>query len=124
MAQAVRFEVSTGEAQVAPGGSLRVHLTITNTSSVVDRFAIAVSGVPADWYTLDQSTISLFPGASEGLLLTVHPPADRSATAGAHPITLTATSEDNGSQTATCQVAVTVTPRGDLRLGLTPTAAR
>src|SRR5438105_1137305 len=108
MARAVRFEVGTDDAQVAPGARLRLHLTITNTSSVVDRFAIAVSGVPADWYTLDQSTVSLFPGASEGLLLTVHPPEDRTATAGAHPITLTATSEDDASQTATCQVALTV----------------
>src|SRR5437868_124017 len=122
MAQAVRLQASPDAAQVAPGDRLQIRLTLTNASSVIDRFAVTIEGLPSSWYSLDRTAAPLFPGASDDLYLTLHPPADPSATAGAYPMTITATSESSAAQAATCRVVLTVARKGGMRLELAPTA--
>ena len=66
MSAIVRLPVSV--ADVEPGASVSLELTVRNTGTVVDQFSFEVLGGAAAWATFDPPTVSLFPQAEE----TVH----------------------------------------------------
>src|SRR5438876_560789 len=54
----VRLTVLPEAAQVAPGGRLSLSLTVQNTSRLVDRYRLAVAGVPQSWVDLEKPEVS------------------------------------------------------------------
>lgn len=69
---------------VEPGGEATVVLTVRNSGTVVDQFAIEIVGDAGAWATADPPTLSLFPGAQETTRITFRPP--RVATTPAGPV--------------------------------------
>lgn len=67
---------------VDPGGEVVVALTVRNSGSVVDQFAVEVLGDAGPWATADPPTLSLFPGAQETTRITFRPPRLPSTPAG------------------------------------------
>src|SRR5207248_9425802 len=100
--------VSPDEAYLVPGGQRDVALTVQNTSSSVERYHLDVSGVPADWYDLDQPRVAVSPATHASVHLAMHPPAGAPPTAGTYPITLHVTSEDDPAQRAAAGFVLTV----------------
>ena len=96
MFQPVHLTVVPEAAQVELGGQLILSLTIRNAgSSRATRFRIDVSGIPRDWYDLDQTRASLAPSSHERVHLTVHPTAGAATLAGSYAITVHVTAEDD-----------------------------
>jgi hypothetical protein len=84
----VHLTVAPEVATVEIGGQLILSLTIHNASSRVTRLRIDVSGIPKDWYDLDQPRAALAPFASERVHLTVHPAGGAATVAGMPPTTM------------------------------------
>lgn len=122
MLHTVRLTVTPDAAAAQPGDRLVLNLRLQNAGPVVDRYHLTVSGLPEAWFTLDAPSASLFPGAGEQVGLIVHPPAGPATSAGAYPITLTATSEDNPTMQVSTVCTLTVDAVGELRLGVRPAA--
>ena len=57
--QPVHRTVASEAAKVAFGGRLILSLAIHNASSMVTRLRIDGSGIPGDWYDLDQPRAAL-----------------------------------------------------------------
>jgi len=77
---------SSGSADVSD-----VSLEIENTGESSRHCAVAVAGLPTAWYALRPDDISLEPGASALLHLSVHPPQ---TALGRYPFTLSARPDD------------------------------
>ena len=54
----VHLTVAPDEAYVAPCGQRDIALTVHNAGSSVARYRLDVSGLPADWFALDQPRVA------------------------------------------------------------------
>jgi len=138
----IGLTVAPDRLALAPGGKADFTLIVTNQGQVVDTFDLVVEGVDPSWYTLTTASVSLFPGATDTLGLTVHlpetpagpPPAASAgaassagpaapngavAAAGEHRMHLRVVSRDDASA-ATADVVVEVLAVGTLRTELLP----
>jgi YVTN family beta-propeller protein len=116
----VHLTVAPEVATVEIGGQLILSLTIHNASSRVTRFRIDVSGIPKDWYDLDQPRVALAPCASERVHLTVHPAGGAATVAGTYALTVQVTAEHAPNNYAAAVVALTVGSGGWLDLDVQP----
>ena len=108
-------------AQVALGGQLAVSLTLQNTSDREACYHLYVSGIPVDWYDLNQPRIALLPAASAQILLAVHPRRGTVAAAGRYALTVQVRAEDDGTLQAAAVVALTVSTASGVDMPVQPT---
>ena len=122
MAGRIALKLDVNLINVEPGQTAEVPITITNASDVVDIFLISVEGLDPLWYTLSVGEVRLFPGESSPVTLRVHPPAGVGAVAGAYPLTISAVSRDNPTESAVVGAAVVLAAvgAGDLALDIQP----
>ena len=73
------------DLRVTPGQEVTSEIGVLNTSDIVEQFDLDVVGLPDGWATLEPASVSLFPGASETVVLTLHPPSEPSTRPGLHP---------------------------------------
>jgi hypothetical protein len=73
------------ELQVLPGQEVTSEVGVLNTSDIVEQFNLDVVGLPEGWATVEPPSVSLFPGASETVLVRLHPPDEPSTEARIHP---------------------------------------
>jgi YVTN family beta-propeller protein len=106
--QPVHLTVAPEAATVELGGQLILSLTIHNASSRVTRFRLDVSGIPKDWYDLDQPRAVLAPFASQRMHLTVHPAGGAATLAGSYALSMQVTAQDDPTNYASAVVALTV----------------
>lgn len=103
MASSIRLDGIPATTRIGPGERRQMTLTVTNASDLVDRYALALSGLEEGWYTLTSSEVSLFPGASASVELTLHPPEGTSTLAGEYPFRVEAISQANPAWRAAAQ---------------------
>lgn len=101
--------LETTSITVEPGGEASCEVTVRNSGSVVDEFAIDVVGEASAWSTVEPPTISLFPGASGVVLVRFHPPRLSAVTAGAIPFAVRVSSREDPSGS--------VAEEGEIRVG-------
>ncbi len=71
---------------VEPGSSpVECLMTLQNRGDVVDQYTVELSGIDSDWFTLELSSVGLFPGDSVPVHITFHPPKRAGMRAGAFP---------------------------------------
>ncbi|HLX34126.1 MAG TPA: hypothetical protein VKR30_02670 [Candidatus Limnocylindrales bacterium] len=103
---------------VDPGAEATLVVTIRNTGSVVDEYAIEGLGDTASWMTADPPTLSLFPGAQGTARITFGPPRSASTKAGPTPFAVMVRSHEdpNGStvEEGTLQVGAFLAPSAEL----------
>ncbi len=97
MSAAIALEPAT--LHVEPGGEASLTLTIRNTGTVVDEFAIEVVGDARAWATAEPATVSLFPAAQGTTVITFRPPRVSSTRAGTTTFGVMARSHENPSDT-------------------------
>ena len=104
--------------EVEPGGEASVGITLRNTGSVVDQFALEVLGDTAAFATIDPQSVSLFPGAEGTARITFRPPQASSTPSGAIRFGVMVRShEDPGASTVeegTLQVGAFLLPGAEL----------
>ncbi len=118
--QPVRLAATPDAAHTAPGGRGVIMVSVRNASSIVDRYRIAVDGVPDEWYNLDKRLIALFPGAEERVTLTLHPPSGSATAAGDYAVTVRAVSEDDPAVRGVVVVPLAVDAIGALTMDVLP----
>ena len=104
---------------VDSGGVAQVTVVVTNTTEVIDAYSIDVLGMDATWVTSSADRISLFPGESEQVDLTItiphgYPAAERL-------LTITVRSKNDAEQFRLATVAMTIPPVASTSITLDPT---
>lgn len=137
----IGLTVAPDRLALAPGGKADFTLVVTNQGQVVDTFDLVVEGIDPSWYTLTTASVSLFPGATDTLGLSVHLPESPAvaphaasasvsstdsaspngavAAAGEHQMHLRVVSRDDASAAA-ADVVLEVLAVGTLRTELLP----
>lgn len=108
------------ELAVEPGGSVDSEITLRNTGTVVDRYAIQVLGDAARWTTVDPPTVNLVPGAEGSARVAFTPPRSPDVVAGPRPFRLVATSSEDASTSAFTDGSVEVGPFHDVTATMHP----
>ncbi|HEY7268323.1 MAG TPA: hypothetical protein VH951_00720 [Dehalococcoidia bacterium] len=119
MQQRVTLSVATGAVSLSAGEApVVLDVTLTNGSQVVDQYDITVTGGQPDWYDVSPARVSLFPGESTTVKLSLHPPRRQDVVAGRYPLQVKATSRDDASITTVGGLNMTINPSGGFRLEL------
>jgi hypothetical protein len=111
-------------ADVEPGGSASLELTVRNTGTVVDQFTFELLGGAAAWTTLDPPTVSLFPQAEETVRAVFAPPRATGTAAGPVPFGIRVESREDPQGSVVEEGSVTVAEFSDVTADLTPRATR
>ena len=62
------------EADIEPGSSVKLALTITNLGNVTESFSLSPTGLAAAWSTIRPAYVTLFGGSQETVQVEVSPP--------------------------------------------------
>jgi hypothetical protein len=116
--------LAADSVQATPGASSTLEVTVRNTGTVVDQFAIDVLGDAGAWTTADPPVISLFP-ATEGTV-TIHfaPPRSPSIAAGPLAFGIRASSHEDPAGSAVEEGTVVVAGFRDTVAELLPRTSR
>jgi hypothetical protein len=115
--------VASDEVYLARGGRRDVMLTVQNTGSSVEHYRLDVSGIPAEWYDLDQPRGALPASASADVHLAVHLPDGAPSAASRYPVTVQVTSEDDPTQRASAGFVLIVSGDSGLDMDVQPAEA-
>lgn len=112
-------------ASVAPsyietvgGQSVRMTLSIANTSDVIDAYSMRVYGLDATWVTAEPARLSLFPGDIGQVVLDVAVPQEFPA--GMRQISVHVQSENDAADFALASLTLNVADRPLVSLNLDP----
>ena len=117
---AVIVKLPSEVAQVVPGAVATVPVTIRNTGTVVDQFAIEVLGDASAWATVDPPTLSLFPGTDGRAVVRFAPPRLASVPAGPVVFGIRATSHEDPAGSAVEEGTLSVAAFADTFTELLP----
>ena len=67
----MRVEVSPRSSVLEPGRALPITVLVTNTGDLIGGYALRVLGADPSWVRLETDQLSLFPGTSQSVLVTV-----------------------------------------------------
>jgi beta-lactam-binding protein with PASTA domain len=101
--------------QVTAGGTLELAARVRNDSSVVDTFAVTVTGLPPEWSDVTPPHVDLLPAGPQGdterdVAIAIHPPRTSAATAGPWTFSVAVRSSSRDTEDARVPVTVTVAP--------------
>ncbi|MFD7290274.1 hypothetical protein [Streptomyces sp. NPDC059863] len=103
-----------------PGARTDVPLQILNSGSTVEEYRFEVVGACAAWATVEPRTLSLYPGASDTVVLRLTPPRDPSVPAGETPFGVRVVPTSESSETVVPEGRVTVAPFTEVTSELVP----
>ena len=125
--------VNAAGVQVMPGQVATFTVEVRNLGTVVDRYHCDVVGMDPAWTTVTPASLELFPqreleerGRSDAppmvgrFTVSVHPPRNAAATAGAWPIGAKVSSEHDPTIRLVEEATVTILPFGALDADLRP----
>jgi len=120
----VDTSVSPESVDIVPGETGAYSVSFTNQGNVPDVFSISVGGIPSSWEYSIPEDVSLDPGQSTTVELSVEPWRHWSTSPGEYPFTVTGTSQEAAnagqSESETAGAAVNVLPFYDVSLEVTP----
>jgi uncharacterized membrane protein len=125
----VSFEITIAptSATVEPGSSVEYTLFIQNTGNIADTYDLTLQGLQTTWYSFSQTSVSLDPGQTQNVTLTVSPPY-ASMILKDYSFTVTATSQEDASISDSASGVATVdftptlpdAPTGGLAIAVQP----
>lgn len=89
-----KVETSAGAAPVTVVAKIRNHMGV---ASGAEQFFVQVLDINSTWYTLEAGSVSIVPGDSLDVPVSIHPPRGRGAVPGAHPFTIKATCQTDSA---------------------------
>ena len=88
MSDLIEVTLTPIRLQAAPDEEIAASIEIQNLGRVVDAYTVEIQGLPAGWFGLQSSSVSLFPGDAEPVALAIHIPAGSEALAGSYEFTV------------------------------------
>lgn len=109
---------------VVPGGEASTTLTVRNDSEIVEAYEFEVAGECAPWTTVEPARLSLYPGTSEAVTLTLRPPRSPRVRAGETPLAVRVVPAERPELAVVPETTVFVTPFGQISADLAPRRRR
>lgn len=98
----------TSQYSIAPGGTLKIPVILTNQGSAPDQVRISVEGIPLIWVSAEQQVVLLQPGQQAKIILTIQPPEPPQVHVGRYNLILQATSMIVPAHTSQVKVILTM----------------
>ncbi|HEX6356343.1 hydrolytic protein [Actinophytocola sp.] len=117
-------ELDLAPVVVTPGGEATTTLTVRNDSDIVEAYEFSAAGACAPWTTVEPARLSLYPGTSEGVTLTLRPPRSPEVRAGETPLAVRVMPVERPELAVVPETTVLIKPFGQLRAELTPRRRR
>ncbi len=108
---------------LTPGVSATLQLMLANRGNVVDDLSVSVEGVPEGWIGGAAQAMSVAPGGSTPLTLTITVPPTPESSAGEYQVVVRACSSVNPNESVTADARWIVRPFFASSIGLTPRTA-
>jgi hypothetical protein len=118
----VRVVAESSQLSAVPGSQVRLDLTITNTSELIDGIAARVVGLDDHLLTCLPALLPLFPEAEGRMTLVLDVPPLFAA--GTHDLTATITSSIPGNPAVLVDFTLVVKPKPSATLTITPPVRR
>jgi len=116
--------LSSDQIRVEPGGEATCTLTVRNTGSVVDEYALAVVGDAKEWAVVEPASVSLLPDQSQTVTVRFTPPRSPKVQAGLVPFAVKVMPYEQPDQATAEEGVVEVAPFHDLAAELIPRTSR
>jgi hypothetical protein len=118
MSDTLLVQLNTDCVRTEPGGPpVELVVSVQNLGSLTDQYAIELSGLDPDWFTMPNGTVGLFPKDSKEVRISLHPPKRPDVQAGAYPFIVVVRSRagtEQGDARAILQVLGLAVFRADL----------
>lgn len=95
--------------EVVPGANGHISVAITNTSAVIDAYRVQVFGLDPSWISVEPARLSLFPGDTDNVGISVQLPADYPASR--RTLAVNVVSDDDPGAFTLNQVELLVQPQ-------------
>jgi hypothetical protein len=118
-----RIKVSLAPSMLvanAGGEAVEAMITVQNLGDIVDRFSFHIDGLDPSWFTLSESSVSLFPNDSGQVHIKFQVPKKEGIKAGTYPFGLRLASDSNPEEYSTVQGALEVSPVAESHLDMSP----
>lgn len=109
---------------VVPGGEATTTLTVRNDSEIVEAYEFEVAGECAPWTTVEPARLSLYPGTSDTVTLTLRPPRSPRVHAGETPLAVRVVPAERPELAVVPETTVFVAPFGEVQAELAPRRRR
>ncbi|MFJ3902927.1 hydrolytic protein [Streptomyces sp. NPDC090025] len=109
---------------VVPGGTASTSLTVRNDGDIVEAYHLEVVGDCAAWATVEPERISLYPGTSETVTITLAPPRSSQVRAGDVPLAVRVLPTEHPEGVRVPETLVHVEEFRELRTAVTPRRRR
>ncbi|MEW2624669.1 hydrolytic protein [Streptomyces sp. NPDC048106] len=109
---------------VTPGGTATTSLTVRNDSDIVEAYTLEVVGDCAPWATVEPARISLYPGTSETVTITLAPPRSPEVRAGDVPLGIRVLPAEHPESVTVPETTVHVEEFHELRTEILPRRRR
>jgi hypothetical protein len=106
--------------RLAPGGTAQCRVAVTNHGTVVESYSVRVTGALAPYASVDQSTVSLYPGTEGTAVVTFSLPVGAPVDAGDVPFAVVVEPHENPADVSIPEGVVTVDVHDALTAELTP----
>ncbi len=100
--------METVQLSVTPGNSTTATLVVVNQGVVVDRFKVAIAGIPPNWIPSPPPMLQLPPGGQQEVRITIHPPLSAQTKPGRYPLTVQVFSQAAPTRVAEVKATLTV----------------
>ncbi|MFD2416373.1 COG1470 family protein [Amycolatopsis pigmentata] len=117
-------ELDLATVVVVPGGEASTTLTVRNDSEIVEAYEFEVAGECAPWTTVEPARLSLYPGTSEAVTLTLRPPRSPRVHAGETPLAVRVVPAERPELAVVPETTVFVAPFGQISAVLSPRRRR
>lgn len=105
--------------EIDPGAGGHVSVSVTNTSKVIDSYQVQVFGLDASWVDVSPPRLSLFPGDTATVDITVSLPLDHPT--AKRTISINVTSDDDPGAFNLSDVELFIAPSAQTAITLDPT---
>lgn len=120
----VTLTLSAVALAAAPGALATLEVRVRNKSTIVDQYSVDVVGEPAQWSTVQPSTLSLFPDKEGTATILFRPPRSSTVTAGRKIFSIKVQSKASAQISAEQGGAIEVAPFSDAVVAMTPRTGR
>jgi hypothetical protein len=118
----MRTELPLSHVRVEAGATAEIEIEVTNTTEIIDGVTAIVDGINPEWIRLQRPLLSLFPEASDRLVLYFDIP--RTCQAGDYLIDVRIVSAVDPDQESIQDFWLTVAPHVDMEIELRPSMIR
>jgi serine/threonine protein kinase len=106
----VSLSLAATSLMVSPGETLTTTLSLHNDGTADHHAHISLAGIPEEWFSISPSALTIPPGETRKVELSIQPPRSPDSRAGRHPLTIRAINQQHRDQVDEIKQVLTVAP--------------